>query len=116
MKYIIAMIKPQSLEKVKEALYHAEIHLMTVSEVIGHGRQKGVTTVYRGNKETGDMLRKLKLEIAINEEFYEPCIEAIIAGAKTEKDGDVGDGKIFVLDLHETIRIRTGERGQKAIG
>ena len=116
MKYIIAMIKPHSLESVKEALYKADINLMTVSEVIGHGRQRGVTEVYRGNKETGNMLRKYKLEIAVNEGFVEPCVEAIKQGARTAANGSIGDGKIFILDLHDVVRIRTGETGTEAIG
>ncbi len=113
MKYIIAIIQPHRLEEVKEQLYRHDINLITVSEVIGHGRQKGVTEVYRGARETGNMLRKIKLEIAVNEEFVKPTIEAITRGART---GEVGDGKIFVLDLSEVVRIRTGETGGKAIG
>ena len=73
MKYVIAIIQPYMLDSVKEALYQADINLMTVSEVLGHGRQKGVTEVYRGNKETGNMLRKIKLEIAVNNDFLELC-------------------------------------------
>lgn len=113
MKLIIAIIQPHKLEEVKQALYKAEINLITVSEVLGHGRQMGVTEVYRGYKETGNLLRKIRLEIAVNDNFVEPTIEAIIKGAKT---GETGDGKIFVLDLKDCVRIRTGERGQVAIG
>ena len=113
MKLVIAIIQPYKLEEVKEELYNAEVNLITVSEVLGHGRQKGVTEVYRGAKETGNLLRKIRLEIAVNEAFVEPTIKAIIKGAKT---GETGDGKIFVLDLKECVRIRTGERGQPAIG
>jgi len=113
MKYIIAIIQPHRLDEVKEQLYSNDINLITVSEVIGHGRQKGVTEVYRGARETGNMLRKIKLEIAVNEEFVKPTIEAITKGART---GEVGDGKIFVMDLSEVIRIRTGETGSNAIG
>jgi nitrogen regulatory protein P-II 1 len=113
MKMIIAIIQPYRLEEVKEALYAADVQLLTVSEVIGHGRQMGVTEVYRSNKESGNMLRKLRLEIAVNEEFVEPTIKAIIKGAKT---GNVGDGKIFVYDLADCIRIRTDEHGNEAIG
>ncbi len=87
--------------------------MITVSEVLGHGRQKGVTEVYRGTKETGNLLRKVRLEIAVNENFVDPTIKAIVNGAKT---GETGDGKIFVLDLKECIRIRTEERGPEAIG
>ena len=113
MKLIIAIIQPHRLEQVKEELYKVEVNLLTVSEVLGHGRQKGVTEVYRGAKETGNLLRKVRLEIAVNENFVEPTVNAIIKGAKT---GETGDGKIFVLDLKECIRIRTEERGSPAIG
>jgi len=113
MKYVIAVIQPHKLEDVKKALYEKDINLMTVSEVLGHGRQKGITEVYRGNKETGNMLRKLKLEIAVNAKFPEPCIEAIKKGAGSK---EIGDGKIFIFNLEECIRIRTSETGNKAIG
>jgi len=113
MKLIIAIIQPYKLEEVKEELYKSEINLITVSEVLGHGRQKGVTEVYRGAKETGNLLRKIRLEIAVNDNFVEPTINAIIKGAKT---GETGDGKIFVLDLKDCVRIRTEEKGSLAIG
>ena len=113
MKIIIAIIQPHRLEQVKESLYDTGIHLVTVSEVLGHGRQKGATEYYRGNKETGNLLRKIRLEIAVNDDFVEPTIAAIVKGAKT---GNVGDGKIFVYELQECVRIRTEERGPKAIG
>jgi nitrogen regulatory protein P-II 2 len=113
MKLIIAIIQPHRLESVKEELYKEEINLITVSEVLGHGRQKGVTEVYRGAKEAGNLLKKIRLEIAVNENFVEPTIKAIVKGAKT---GETGDGKIFVLDLKECVRIRTEERGGVAIG
>jgi nitrogen regulatory protein P-II 1 len=113
MKLIIAIIQPDKLEDVKEELYKAAVNLLTVSEVMGHGRQMGVAEIYRGAKETGNLLRKIRLEIAVNESFVEPTIRAIINGAKT---GETGDGKIFVMDLKECIRIRTEERGSNAIG
>ena len=113
MKLIIAIIQPHRLEEVKKALYAADVNLITVSEVLGHGRQIGVDEFYRGVKETGNLLRKIRLEIAVNENFVEPTIQAIIKGAKT---GRIGDGKIFVLDLPRCIRIRTGEEGSEAIG
>jgi len=113
MKLIIAIVQPDTLEDVKEELYKAEVNLITVSEVLGHGRQKGVTEVYRGTKETGNLLRKIRFEIAVNDAFVEPTIKAIIKGAKT---GETGNGKIFVLDMKECIRIRTEERGGMAIG
>jgi len=113
MKYIIAVIQPQKLEEVKRALDTAEVHLMTVSTVLGCGRQKGVTEIYRGVKEVGNLLRKVKLEIAVNEAFVPATIEAIVKATRT---GQLGDGKIFVLDLAECVRIRTGETGGIAIG
>jgi len=113
MKLVIAIIQPHRLEAVKEELYKTEINLITVSEVLGHGRQKGVTEYYRGIKEAGNLLRKVRLEIAVNDNFLEPTIKAIVKGAKT---GETGDGKIFVLDLEECVRIRTEERGHAAIG
>ena len=113
MKVIIAIIKPDRLEAVKQELYKVEVNLITVSEVLGHGRQMGVTEVYRGVKEMGNLLRKIQLMIAVNDNFVEPTIKAIIKGGKT---GEIGDGKIFVLPLEECIRIRTEERGGIAIG
>jgi nitrogen regulatory protein P-II 1 len=113
MKYIIAVIQPNKLEEVKQSLEDAEIHLMTVSTVLGRGRQKGITEIYRGAKEVGNLLKKVKIEIAVNEEYVEPTINALVKGART---GEIGDGKIFVLDLKEVVRIRTGERDGKAIG
>ena len=113
MKYIIAIIQPHKLDEVMTALEKAEVPLVTVSNVLGRGRQRGVTEVYRGTKEAGSLLKKVKLEIAVNEEFVAPTIEAVTRSART---GEVGDGKIFVLDLHDVMRIRTGERGGIAIG
>ena len=113
MKLIIAIIQPHRLEEVKDELYKVEVNLLTVSEVLGHGRQKGITEVYRGAKETGNLLRKTRLEIAVNDDFVERTIKAIIRGAKT---GETGDGKIFVMDMQECVRIRTEERGTVAIG
>ncbi|MFA5778813.1 MAG: P-II family nitrogen regulator [Elusimicrobiota bacterium] len=113
MKLIIAIIQPHKLEEVKKELYKADVNLITVSEVLGHGRQKGVAEFYRGVKETGNLLRKVRLEIAVNENFVKPTVDAIIKGAWT---GKIGDGKIFILDLPECIRIRTGEKGGEAIG
>ena len=113
MKYIIAVIQPHKLDEVMTALEKAEIPLVTVSNVLGRGRQKGVTEVYRGTKEVGSLLKKVKLEIAVNEGFVAPAINAITGGART---GEIGDGMIFILDLGEVIRIRTGERGGEAIG
>ncbi len=113
MKLIVAIIQPHRLDAVKEALYAAEVNLITVSEVLGHGRQKGVTQIYRGARESGNLLRKIRLEIAVNEDFVQPTIDAIVTGART---CETGDGKIFVMDLVNCVRIRTGESGGVAIG
>ena len=113
MKYIVAVIQPDRLDEVLRKLTEQEIHLVTVSNVVGRGRQKGVAEVYRGHKEQGSLLKKIKLEIAVNEAFVEKTIKAIIEGART---GQIGDGKIFIMDLPECIRIRTGEKGNEAIG
>jgi nitrogen regulatory protein P-II 1 len=112
-KYIIAIVQPDRLDEVVEALTEAEINLMTVSDVMGRGRQKGVAEVYRSHVEPGGLLRKVKVEIAVNDEFLPAAIDAVVKGART---GNIGDGKIFVLDLAECIRIRTGETGGLAIG
>jgi len=113
MKYIIGIIQPDRLDEVLKRLTEREIHLVTVSNVVGRGRQKGIAEVYRSHKEQGSLLKKVKLEIAVNEAYVELTVDAITAGART---GSIGDGKIFVLDLPECIRIRTGERGGEAIG
>ncbi len=113
MKMIIAVIQPHRLEEVKEELYKADVNLLTISEVLGHGRQKGVSEVYRSTRETGNLLRKIRLEIAVNDDFVTPTVNAIMEGGRT---GEVGDGKIFVLDLAQCYRIRTGEEGGEAIG
>jgi nitrogen regulatory protein P-II 2 len=113
MKLIIAMIQPHKLPDVKKALFDAEIYKMTVTNTLGCGQQKGYTETYRGVIHEINLLKKIRLEIAVNEDFVKPTIDAIIKGART---GAIGDGKIFVLDLPECIRIRTGESGPGAIG
>ena len=113
MKLIVAMIQPHKLPDVKKALYDKEVYKMTVSNALGCGQQKGYTETYRGVITEVNLLKKVRLEIAVNEDFVEPAISAIIKGART---GTIGDGKIFVLDLPACIRIRTGERGGVAIG
>ena len=113
MKYIIAIIQADRLDEVLERLTEKEIHLVTVSNVLGRGRQKGIAEVYRSHTEAGSLLRKVKLEVAVNEEFVQPTIDAITQGART---GNIGDGKIFVLDLQQCVRIRTGETQNVAIG
>ncbi len=113
MKLVIAYIQPHKLQDVKKALYKAEVYKMSVTNALGRGEQHGYEESYRGIKFEVDLLKKVRLEIAVNEDFAEKTINAIVEGAKT---GQIGDGKIFVLDLSECIRIRTDESGQKAIG
>jgi nitrogen regulatory protein P-II 1 len=112
MKKIEAIIKPFKLDEVKEALHGIGIQGMTVTEVKGFGRQKGHTELYRGAEYVVDFLPKIKIEIAIADEMLEKAVDAIVQAANT---GRIGDGKIFVLDVSETIRIRTGERGPDAV-
>lgn len=113
MKLIIAMIQPHKLPDVKKALYDAEVYKMTVSNAVGCGQQRGYTETYRGVIHEVNLLKKVRLEIAVNEDFVQPTIDAITKGART---GKIGDGKIFVVDLPRCIRIRTGEEGKEAIG
>ncbi len=113
MKLIIAIIQPHKLDDVMRELDDKEIYLKTVSNVLGVGRQKGVTEVYRGVKEVGTLLKKVRLEIAVNDQFVQPAVDAIVKAART---GNIGDGKIFVLPLEDCIRIRSGETGKVAIG
>jgi len=115
MKLIIAIIQPSRLEAVKAALTEVEVFRLTVMDVQGFGRQKGHTEVYRGHEFSVNLLRKVQLQIAVNEDFVEPTIEAIIKGGRSGTTGEIGDGKIFVLPLEDCIRIRTGERGAEAI-
>jgi len=113
MKLVIAYIQPHKLKDVKKTLYQAEIHKMSVTNALGCGEQLGYEESYRGIKFEVNLLKKVRLEIAVNDDYVDKTIEAIIEGART---GQIGDGKIFVLDLIECIRIRTGEKGKKAIG
>lgn len=113
MKLIIAVIQPQRLPEVKRALYDAQVYKMTVTNALGAGEEKGYSETFRGVEYEVTLLKKVRLEIAVNEDFVEPTIDAIIEGARTN---NIGDGKIFVHDLDECIRIRTGERGSRAIG
>ncbi len=113
MKLIIAMIQPHKLPDVKKELFDAEVYKMTITNVLGCGQQKGYKETYRGVIHEVNLLKKIRLEIAVNEDFVEPTIEAIKKGAYT---GNIGDGKILILDLPKCIRIRTGEEGEKAIG
>ncbi|MFW6457005.1 MAG: P-II family nitrogen regulator [Planctomycetota bacterium] len=113
MKLIIAYIQPEKLSDVKASLFDAEIHKMSVTNAKGCGRQKGFTESYRGVLTEVNLLNKVRIEIAVNDDFLEPTIAAITDGART---GEIGDGKIFVLDLDDCIRIRTGQTGPEAIG
>ena len=113
MKLIIAMIQPHKLPDVKRALFEADVHKMTVTNALGCGQQKGYTETYRGVIHEVNLLKKVKLEIAVNDEFVDKTLEAIIEGSRT---GKIGDGKIFVLDLPQCVRIRTKEKGKNAIG
>ena len=112
MKLIIAIIKPFKLEEVKEALAAAGIEGMTVTEVKGFGRQKGHTEIYRGSEYTVDFLPKVKIEVVVVDDLVEKAIEAIVKSAQT---GKIGDGKVFVIPVEQAIRIRTEEKGDKAI-
>ena len=113
MKLITAYIQPHKLNDVKRTLYQAEVHKMSVTNALGCGAQKGYHESYRGVPFEVNLLKKVRLEIAVNEDFVDKTVDAIIEGART---GQIGDGKIFVTDLPECIRIRTGERGNEAIG
>ena len=113
MKLVIAYIQPHKLQDVKHALYKNKIFKMSVTNALGCGEQKGYHESYRGVEFEVNLLKKIRLEIAVNEDFVDKTIETIVEGAKT---GQIGDGKIFVLDLPQCVRIRTGEEGNKAIG
>jgi nitrogen regulatory protein P-II 2 len=115
MKYIIAIIQPSRLEAVKEALSTIEVFRLTVTDAQGIGRQKGHTEVYRGHEYQVNFVRKVKLEIAVDDEYAEATITAISDAARSGPEGHIGDGKIFVLPLDDVIRIRTRERGSEAI-
>jgi nitrogen regulatory protein P-II 1 len=114
MKLILAIIKPEKLDAVKEALNKVEVFRLTVVDVQGFGRQLGQSEIYRGHELTVNMMRKVQLQIAVNEDFVEPTVNAILRAARTG-EGRVGDGKIFILPLEDCLRIRTGERGPEAI-
>jgi nitrogen regulatory protein P-II 1 len=113
MKMIIAVIQPEKLEAVKAALFNAEVYKMTVNRVRGCGQQAGYDEHYRGQVKKVNLLEKIRLEIAVNDNFVEPTVRAIIKAAKS---GKIGDGKIFIMPLEECIRIRTEETGSVAIG
>lgn len=113
MKMIIAIIQPEKLEAVKQALFNAEVYKMTVSRVRGCGQQAGYSEHYRGQVKQVNLLEKIRFEIAVNDDFVKPTVNAIIKAAKS---GNIGDGKIFIMPLEECIRIRTSEEGKDAIG
>jgi nitrogen regulatory protein P-II 1 len=113
MKLIIAYIQPERLNAVKQSLYGNEIYKISVTNALGCGQQKGYHESYRGVDIEVNLLKKIRIEVAVNDEFVKPTIDAIIDGART---GKIGDGKIFVMSLDECIRIRTGETGKEAIG
>lgn len=113
MKLIVAFIQPERLNAVKQSLYDADIHKMSVTNALGCGQQKGYHESYRGADIEVNLLKKVRMEVAVNDDFVQPTIDAIIKGART---GKIGDGKIFVLELADCIRIRTGEKGKEAIG
>jgi nitrogen regulatory protein P-II 1 len=113
MKLIIAYIQPHALNDVKQELYKAEVYKISVTNAMGCGQQKGYTEHYRGVEVEVNLLKKVRVEIAVNDNFVKPTIDAIIRGARS---GEIGDGKIFILPIEETIRIRTGETGSAAIG
>ncbi len=113
MKLIIAYIQPYKLEAVKSELMKAKVAKMSVTNALGCGAQMGYQESYRGVKFEVNLLKKVRLEIGVNEDYVEKTVNAIIQGART---GEIGDGKIFILDLSECTRIRTGEKGNEAIG
>jgi len=113
MKLIVAYIQPEKLSDVKQALYAAEVFKLSVTNALGCGQQGGYHEKYRGVDIEVNLLKKVRLEIAVNDNFVKPTVDAIVAGART---GKIGDGKIFIVSLDECIRIRTGETGSEAIG
>ncbi|MDR1278267.1 MAG: P-II family nitrogen regulator [Treponema sp.] len=113
MKLIIAYIQPHALNEVKQELYKAEVYKLSITNSMGCGQQKGYMEHYRGVEMEVNLLKKVRIEIAVNDNFVKPTVEAIIRGART---GEIGDGKIFILPIEECIRIRTGETGSVAIG
>lgn len=112
MKYVVALVQPERLEQVLEALNEEGFHLVTVTDVMGRGRQKGVSEVYRSHVERGGLLHKVKVEIGVSDNRVWEAVGAISRGART---GNLGDGKIFVMELQECVRVRTGETGPEAL-
>lgn len=115
MKMVMAMIKPERLDAVMEQLKDKEINRLTVLEVKGFGQQLGQREVYRGQEFDVKLRPKVQLEIAVNDEFVQTTVDAIVEGARTPDGGAIGDGKVFVLDLNDAVKVRTGESGAPAI-
>jgi len=115
MKWIVAIIQPQRVESVKTALTEVEVFRLTVCDVQGYGRQKGHTEYFRGQPMQVNLIRKVRLDIAVNDNFVQPTINAIVKGARTGATGAVGDGKIFVLPLERVVRVSDGQEGSEAI-
>ena len=115
MKLILAIIQPAKLEAVKEALSQVEVFRLTIVDVYGFGRQKGQSEAFRGHELNINLLRKVQLQIAVNEDFVERTVNAIMEAGRTGPEGRIGDGKIFIVPMEDCIRIRTGERGPEAI-
>ena len=113
MKLILAYIQPEKLNDVKQALYAADVHKMSVTNALGCGQQKGYHETYRGVDIEVNLLKKIRIEVGVNDEYVQPTIDAIVQGARSDT---IGDGKIFVLPMDRCIRIRTGEEGNDAIG
>lgn len=113
MKLIVAYVQPERLNEIKQALYAAEVYKMSITNALGCGQQMGYHQTYRGVDVEVNLLKKVRIEIAVNAEFVQPTVDAIIQGARRDK---IGDGKIFVLPMENCIRIRTGEEGDDAIG
>lgn len=113
MKLIIAYIQPHKLQDVKQALYKAEVHKMSVTNALGCGEQLGYEESYRGIKFEVNLLKKVRIEVAVNDNYMDKTVDAIIEGSRS---GQIGDGKILIVDLHECVRIRTGQKGKDAIG
>ena len=115
MKIIYAIIQPTKLDAVQEALTKIEVARMTVCDAQGYGRQRGQTAMYRGHEYKTNLLRKIALEIVVNDDFVDRAVEAIINVARTGPEGNIGDGKIFVMPVEEAIQINDGRRGMEAV-
>ncbi len=115
MKLVIAIIRPEKMETVKEELHKSNINMMTVIDVQGHGRQMGHTEVYRGREYQVDFINKVEVQVAVPDDRVDTVIDTVIKAARSEGDGAIGDGKIFVLPLEKVVRIRTNERDEEAL-